>query len=181
MSVAFILLVVLGFAILIISLVGMLMPSSWMFEKAELIHASPAQLFPFINSLEKWSEWTVWAQTKIVSELDFEYKDKKEGIGAVQIWKSNKMNGVLTITQSDLDKEVKYQFDISEGNLNLLGTIVLDQADSEYTQIAWRCKLKKLNDFNPIRRFQAYFLKNYFDTTIEGSILSLKEMFECQQ
>ena len=70
--------------------------------------------------------------------------------------------------------------DIKEGNLSLIGTIVLAPADIDYTQIAWRCQLKKLNDSNPVKRYQAYFLKNYFDTTIEDSIVSLQSIFNAK-
>ena len=64
-----------------------------------------------------------------------------------------------------------------EGNFNLWGTIVLSETNPEYTQIAWRCELKKLNKLNPLKRLQAYFLKKYFESTIESSLIGLQKMF----
>ncbi|WMX15552.1 MULTISPECIES: SRPBCC family protein [unclassified Aureispira] len=177
MPTLFILFTLLGFFFLTIVLAGLFLPSTWIIEKAELIHATPSDLFSLVNSLEEWSNWTVWSSEDKDSNLTFEYPDQKEGLGAVQIWRNNRINGVLTITESVANKEIKYQFDIQEGNLTLLGTIVLAPADTNYTQIAWRCQLKELTDNNPIRRYQAYFLKNYFDTTIEANLASMASMF----
>lgn len=177
MSIFFTLIILFGIFLLIVTIAGFYLPTSWTIEKAELVRATPSELFPKINSLEAWNRWAFWA-TNEESELSFEYPKNKEGLGAVQIWKSPKMNGTLTITQSETDKEIQYQFDIVEGNLTLLGTIVLAPADIDYTQIAWRCQLKKLKGKNPIRRYQALFVKNYFDTAIENSIIRLQETFE---
>ncbi|MFT5646911.1 MAG: hypothetical protein ACI976_001597 [Aureispira sp.] len=181
MPTLFILFTLLGFFFLTVILAGLFLPPTWVIEKAELIHATPDDLFALINSLEEWPTWTVWSPDNEDSTLTFEYPDKKEGLGATQIWKSNKMNGILAITKSELSQEIKYQFDIKEGNLTLLGTIVLAPADTKYTQIAWRCQLKELNNNNPIRRYQAFFLKNYFDTTIEGSLASMSSMFNSDE
>jgi hypothetical protein len=177
MPTLFILFTLLIFFFLIIGLAGLFLPSAWIIEKAELIQSTPEQLFPLINSLDQWPNWTVWSADNF-SDLELDYQDKKEGLGAVQIWKSKRINGILTITQSEINKEIQYQFDIKEGKLALLGTIVLDPADSNYTQIAWRCQLKNLKGNNPIRRYQAFFLKNYFNASIQESINSLKSMFE---
>lgn len=181
MPTLFILFTLLGFFFLTIILAGLFLPATWVVEKAELIHATPDDLFALINSLDEWPNWTVWSSDNEDSNLSFEYPDQKEGLGASQIWKSNKMNGTLAITESTVNKEVKYQFDIKEGNLTLLGTIVLAPADTNYTQIAWRCQLKELKDSNPVRRYQAFFLKNYFDTTIEGSLASMLSMFNSEE
>ena len=146
-----------------------------MIEKAVLIKTSPPKLFPLINTLNQWPDWSAWSSE---SDFKFEYNEKKAGFGAVQIWQSNKINGVLTITQSNPDNEMQYQLDVKEGNFNLLGTIVLSETNSEFTQIAWRCELKKLKNHNPLKRLQAYFLKKYFESTIESSIIGLQKMFE---
>jgi len=181
MSTLFILFTLLGFFFLTIILAGLFLPATWIIEKAELIHATPDDLFSLINSLEEWSNWTVWSSDNDNANLILEYPKQKQGIGATQIWKSNKINGTLTLIESTLNEAIKYQFDIKEGNLTLLGTIVLAPADTNYTQIAWRCQLKELKDANPIRRYQAYFLKNYFDTTIEGSLASILSMFNSEE
>lgn len=173
MSTLFILFILLGLFFLTIVLAGLFLPVSWIIEKAELVNATPKDLFPLLNSLEEWPNWTVWSS----EDLSFEYPQHKAGLGAVQVWKSNKINGTLTIIESDLNKEIKYQFNIAEGDLTLVGTIVLAVADANYTQIAWRCQLQELKDNNPIRRYQAYFLKNYFDTTIEESLHAMISMY----
>lgn len=176
MDIVFILLTLLGFFFLAVILGGLFLPTSWVIEKAVLVGARPKDLFPLLNELERWAEWSVWSP----EEEDFSliYPDKSTGVGAIQIWKSNRINGRLTVTKSVVDQALEYRFEIDEGSLTVLGTLVLAAADPDYTQVAWRCQLEPLMGSNPIRRYQAYFLKNYFDTAMENSLAALPALFD---
>ena len=176
MSTIFVLLILLGFVLLVVTLLGMFLPNAWQIEKAELIHASPAELFQLINFLNKWPEWSVW-NNENDDRLDFEYKGPDGGLGAIQIWADGPINGQLTITRSVLDKELQYQFEIDGGKFIIIGTIVLAVSAGGYTQLAWRCQLNEIKGSNPITRYQAYFLQNYFNTTIEESLENLKSLY----
>lgn len=175
MNIVFILLTLLGFFFLTVILGGLFLPTTWVIEKAVLVHARPKALFPLLNELERWSEWTVWSPEE--KDFSLTYPRSSIGEGAIQIWKSNRINGTLTITRSTVNQALDYRFEINEGQLTVLGTLVLDAADPDYTQVAWRCQLESLTDNNPIRRYQAYFLKNYFDTTMENSLAALPTLF----
>lgn len=178
MDIVFILLTLLGFFFLAVIIGGLFLPTNWVIEKAILVHARPKPLFPLLNELERWKEWTVWS-----AEEDFalSYPTTTTGVGAVQVWQSSRINGQLTITKSIPDQTLEYKFEIDEGKLVVLGTLVLAAADPNYTQVAWRCRLEPLVNNNPIRRYQAYFLKNYFDTAIENSLATLPTLFPSQE
>ena len=75
-------------------------------------------------------------------------------------------------------QQIDYTLNIQEGNIKLVGTIILAAADTDFTQVAWRCQLEELQGVNPIRRFQAYLLKSYFEKAIEDSLLSLQSIFK---
>lgn len=180
MSTIFILLILLGFALLVVMVLGIFLPATWQVEKAELIYASPSELFLLLNSPEKWPEWTVWNKENQAG-IEFEYQGPNGGLGAIQIWTGSRINGQLTITRSVVDKELQYQFDVDNGKFILLGTIVLDIAEGGYTQLAWRFELKEIKNSNPINRYQAYFLQNYFNTTIEESLENLKSSYPSEK
>lgn len=179
MDIVFILLTLSGFFFLAVMLGGLFLPTTWGIEKAVLVPARPKSLFPLLNELERWQEWTIWSPGE--DNFSLTYKDDSKGEGAIQIWQSNRINGHLTITKSVINEALEYRFEIDEGKLVVLGTLVLAAADPDYTQVAWRCQLDPLTDSNPIRRYQAYFLKNYFDTAMESSLAALPALFSSKE
>ncbi|MGH1336431.1 MAG: SRPBCC family protein [Aureispira sp.] len=175
MDILFILLILSGFFFLAVMLGGLFLPATWGIEKAVLVPARPKELFPLLNELERWQEWTIWSPEE--EDFSLTYASHSTGEGAIQIWKSKRINGRLTLTKSVVDQALEYRFEIDEGQLVVLGTLVLAAADPDYTQVAWRCQLDPLTGSNPIRRYQAYFLKNYFDTAMESSLAALPALF----
>lgn len=170
MSTLFVLLTLIGFLLLLIVMGGLFLPKTWVIEKAVLIPERPAPLYPWVGDLDRWPKWMTWIpeDTLVLEKLP----------PAADIVDSGRINGHLTLTERRPPEEVHYRFTIAEGRLEVHGTLVLGAADLEYTQLAWRCQLQPLTDNNPIRRYQAYFLKNYFDTAIESSLQTLLEQFE---
>ncbi len=176
MSIIFILLILIAALLFIIVLTGLFLPTDWVVEKAELINASANDIFPMINQLKSWEDWTVW-YSKNGGDFVFSYEGTTQGKNAVQNWKSKYMNTTLTILKSSTNQQIDYKMLIHEGNLSLRGTIVLASADANFTQVAWRCGLQPIKGSNPIRRFQAFFIKSYFEKAIEDSLLSLQSIF----
>lgn len=170
MSTLFVLLILIGFFLLIVVLGGLFLPKTWVIEEAVLIHARPAELYATVGNLERWSEWMTWVPKGS--------KVKQTSAPVVEIADSGRINGQVTLTQQTPPREVHYRFDVAEGQLLVHGTLVLDAADLEYTQLAWRCRLEPLTDNHPIRRYQAYFLKNYFESAVQSSFNTLLEQFE---
>lgn len=170
MDIIFVLLTLVGFFLLLVVLGGLFLPKTWVIEKAVLIHARPNTLYPSVGKLNQWTQWMAWIP---------EDAPVLEKLPPVIEWTdSGRINGRVTLTQQQPPKEIHYHFEVGDGQLEVLGTLVLDAADLEYTQLAWRCQLKPLTDNNPIRRYQAYFLKNYLDTAIESSLQTLLAQFD---
>lgn len=171
-----VILLILGAGILLLVLAaGLFLPATWIIEKAELIAAPTRDIYPLLYNLREWGNWTIW--TAEGGALEFEYKGNEVGAGAVQEWQSKRINGTLQITRVVENQEIDYVFRIKESNLVLKGTIVLAAADTNYTQVAWRVELEKLAANSPVRRFQAVFIRNYFERAIEESLLSLQSMY----
>ncbi len=176
MDYIFILLILLAAVLLVIVAAGFFMPDSWTVEKAELVNAPAKDIFPLLTTLKEWESWTVWFGEE--GDIDFKYTGEIDGVGSVQKWESKRINGTLVIQNVIENEQVDYIFHVDEGKLILSATIVLAVADANYTQVAWRYELKKLEDHNPVRRFQAMFIKNYIDKAMEESLLSLQSIFE---
>lgn len=176
MDFIFILLILVAAVLLVVVAAGVFLPATWIIEKAELINAPARDIFPLLNKLKAWESWTVWFEEG--EDVDFEYEGEVYGEGAIQKWESKRINGTVIIKKIITNEQVDYIFRVDEGNLTLSATIVLAAADTNYTQMAWRYELKKLEDNNPVRRFQAMFIKNYLERVMEESLLSLQSIFE---
>ncbi len=174
MSIIFGLLILLGVLFLIVVILGFFLPDSWRVDKAILVNAELEDIFPFINSLKSWQDWSVWNND---NGITLEYFGPLTGQGAVQNWKGNQINGKLIITKSEANHLLEYKLELEEGRFVVRGIIVLETTMPSYTQVAWRSELIMPKNFNPVSRYQAYFLKNYFDSSMNESLIGLQSIF----
>lgn len=177
MDILFILAILFAGILLFAWILANRLPNTWRIDKAVLVRASPRRIFSLLDTLENWAQWTVWNPQNEPS-LTFTYEGGQVGVGATQIWKSNRLNGKLKITKISLDSELQYEFQLSQAGLCIKGTLVLGVADTLYTQVAWRCELEDLSkSINPIQKYLGYALQKSFDTDMEESLNNLVALF----
>jgi hypothetical protein len=174
MSIIFILLTLLGLLFAIIIILGYFLPTAWQVEKAVLVQAEAEDIFPFINILKNWQDWSVWNSD---NNMEFEFEGPASGNNAVQIWKGTQINGKLTITKSEPNHLLEFNLELEHGRFVVKGIIVLESTMPSYTQVAWRSALNMPQNFNPIYRYQAFFLRNYFESSMQESLLGLQSLF----
>src|SRR3970282_2878763 len=44
--------------------IGYLLPGAWQVERSVVIRAPAAAIFPHLNSLKQWRDWTGWVRTQ---------------------------------------------------------------------------------------------------------------------
>lgn len=93
--------------VLLFLLIGMLMPHAYQTSAEVVIDAPPEKVFPYLNRLDRWPEWSQWATNKD-SMFAVEYGPQVEGVGAVQTWKEPRGSGKLWITGSEPDRSLEY-------------------------------------------------------------------------
>ena len=123
--------------------------------------------------LDNWQEWSVWTSE---NGIDFRKEGDATGLGAVQHWKGQ-LQAKLTVTKSETPHLLEYRLELEDGKFLVSGTIVLDTSMPQHTQVAWRSTLSVDKSFNPIYRYQSYFLRNYFETTMAESLIGLQALF----
>ena len=100
----FIFLIVIAAALAIIA---QLLPATFKVERTIIIRAGAEKIYPLVNDVSKWPEWTVWNKENDPT-IVFTYEGPAEGVGAVSKWESKKSGaGMFTITESDPAKGVK--------------------------------------------------------------------------
>lgn len=175
MYIIFGLLILLGSLFVVLVILGNFLPSKWTIEKVAQISAEKEKIFPYLNMPENWPEWSVWNND---NDFTFSYTGPPAGAGAKQQWKGRQMNGLLTITAIDSNKQLEFTLSIDDGKFLVNGLLVLDATMPSYTQVAWRSSCEVSKTINPILKYQAYFLKNYFELSMIKSLEGLQLLFK---
>jgi len=111
------------------------MPSKWRVEVSQQINAAPAKIFPLINTLNKWPEWSAWNQTDH-PRLQMTYEGESTGKGAVQIWHEGQEKSRLEIVASETDRLVAYRLNMGNTFFLMHGEIRLAPS-SNGTLVSW--------------------------------------------
>ena len=81
-------------------------PDEFKVMRSATIYASPEKVFPHVNELRKWEDWSPWAKRDPNAKSVFE--GPAGGIGAVMRWAGNKEvgQGSMTITDSRANESI---------------------------------------------------------------------------
>jgi uncharacterized membrane protein len=103
-----------GFAILLLFFVvlctiGLVLPSYFKIEKTIEVDTSTDQIFPYINSLYKWKQWTaINPNTDITMEV--EHHGSKTGIGSILIYEGERVGqGEIQIFDNEENSKVDFK------------------------------------------------------------------------
>jgi len=122
-------------AILLLVLgIGFMLPGAWQVERSVVIRAPAASIFPHLNSLKQWREWTAWHQQP---DLQIEYSGPDSGVGATSRWRAREGRAVMKIMQSERDRFVAYTVLFNAGELRSDGSLTL-VPESDGTRVVWR-------------------------------------------
>lgn len=178
MSIVFGLLFLVGVLFIILVVLGYFLPTSFTIDEAVLVNGEADEIFPFINVLENWQEWTVWNEE---NGVDSDYEGPASGPGAIQSWQSSQIQGRLEVKQVQIPTIIEFLLSLEQSKFLVKGTLVLDATMPLVTQIAWRSELSVQKAFNPVHRYQAYFLRNYIESSMQISLKNLASLFEVEE
>jgi hypothetical protein len=171
--------IVLGLIGIVVVLVGIsyFLPNQAQVSRSITIDATPAQVFPYVNSLRKFNEWSPWAQLDPDMEQTFTGPD--EGPGQMLSWQSDNPqvgSGSQTITESEPDRRVAVELDFGE-----MGT-----ADSAWelaqsgagTEVIWSFESEL--GYNPFMRYMGLMFDSVIGADYEKGLAALKTLVESE-
>lgn len=164
---------VLGFALIALAL-GATLDSKWDTTSRVQIGAAKERIFPFINSLKTWPDWTVWNSEKYPDMIN-KFEGPDAGQGATQYWDDGNMKGVVKITASKANKSIRYRLSMRDGKLTMLGRIHL-QKRGDKTLVVWQVSGDAGN--NPIGKILMFIYKPMIQDDLNGSLQNLRIMLE---
>lgn len=153
---------------------GFLLPSSYSVERSVVIEAQPAAVFPYLNNLRRWEEWTPWTTEKH-PKMEMSYSGPEEGVGAKSSWTDPESgNGELVITQSDPEKGIVYDL-LFEGYSKSEGSIQMEENPAGV-----RVTMTMEGDIgnNPFARYVGLFMDSLLGKDFEEGLAKLKSIVE---
>jgi hypothetical protein len=159
--------------VLLLFAIGFLLPSAWQVERSVVIRASAPTIFPYLNSLKQWREWTVWYQQH--PDMKTEYSGPDAGVGATSRWIGADGRGVMKIMQSEQNRFVAYTLLFNAGEFRTDGTLTL-LPEGEGTRVLWRAAGEIGR--SPVNRYFALFLGHRIGADFEDSLTALKQKLE---
>jgi len=156
-------------------LIAYLLPRNVTVERQVIIAASPSEVFPLVNSLQRIAEWSPW--TVRDPDMIVTYEGPAEGVGNAMVWTSTVDglgNGRQEIVESITDTGVATLLDVSN-----MGTarawIDLDEVTGG-TQVTWG--LDTDMGMNPIGRWMGFMMDRLVGPDYEAGLANLQDLIE---
>ncbi len=162
------------FAILLLPILlilgALFLPSRYHVERKVVVQAKPTEIFPLLNDLRRWPEWTAWTTNREPS-LIYTPSGAPTGVGAVQSWTAKSGNGTIKITSSDPATGVGYEFNFNDGRFVSTGRIQMQPAAGG-TELKWTAE----GDLgaNPVGRYLGLLMDKMMGADFETGLVNLK-------
>ena len=105
--------------------VGSMMPSVWHVERTTVINAAPEAIFPWVNDIRRWQEWSPWNEQKDPT-FKRSFGGPERGIGATMMWDGENLGrGRVGITSSIPYEKVSYDLFLDDSMTPSKGAVAL--------------------------------------------------------
>jgi len=165
-----------GVLVALFIVVGLLLDNKIEVSREIVIDASREQIFPLVNDLNAWPQWSPWKQ--LDPSIKTYIGDISKGVGASQSWNGEGGNGSLIFTDSSLEKGIVYDL-MFDGDPGVYISRMQFQPEGTQTRVRWVMS----GEMQPI------IIGNYFallmDTLVGDSFMlglnNLKSVTEAAQ
>ncbi len=161
-----------GLALLLVAFLaaGLLLPGTVEVTRSVEIDAPPEAVFPLLNDLEAWAEWTPWG------EVESRVEGPSSGPGARRSWDDPRMgSGSLAIVAADPPRRVGYLVEVEDGAIRFEGALTVEEAGDGSTVI-WTERADV--GWNPLLRWTALAIDDSQGRQLEESLERLKDVAE---
>ncbi len=144
-------------------------------ERSVVIDAPAEKIFPHVNDLKAFDNWSPWSKIDPGMEVTFSGPDA--GVGQKMSWTSDHQNvgsGSQEITLSEENKRVETVLDFgNQGTANA----ALDLApEGEGTKVTWSFETDL--GMNPVGRYFGLMIGDWVGADYEKGLASLKQFVE---
>ncbi len=169
--------ILIGMVLLVVVLVvvSLFLPSAVSVVRSASIAAPPDAVFPYVNSLKKFNEWSPWAARDPDMKQTFEGPEK--GVGMKVSWRSDHSrvgSGSQEIIESAENRKVRMALDFGDQGTGTAG-FLLDPVD-DGTKVTWQFETEL--GFNPVTRYLGLMFDTWIGADYEAGLASLETLVE---
>lgn len=124
--------------VVVLVVVIALQPSQFHIERTATIAAKPPQVFPYINNLHLWEQWSPWAKMDPTAKQT--YSGPEAGVDARVHWAGNSDvgEGSMTITESKPHERIVIRLDFIKPMVGTSMAIFTFKPEDANTVVNWR-------------------------------------------
>ena|SRR5687767_12236750 len=129
--------IVLLVLVLVVLAVASTRPSDFKVERQASLPAPPATVFPLVNDLGRWPQWSPWE--KLDPNMKRTISEPSSGTGATYAWTGNNQvgEGVMTIVSSEPNARVGLRLDFVKPWASTSQTVVDIAPSDAGSQVTW--------------------------------------------
>lgn len=157
------------------AVVGMFLPRHVTVERNVVIDAAPAAVFPRINSLQAFSEWSPWGD--IDPDMVVTYSGPDTGVGNVMVWTSdhpNVGNGRQEILEAVENESVRTALDFGDMGTAEAWWRLVPEGDA--TRVSWG--LTADMGAGPVGRWVGLMMDSWVGADYERGLARLQSAVE---
>ena len=167
--------------LLIAAIVGVLLlfeqmlSRSYEFQQTVKIERPAAEIFPYLNSLKKWPQWSHQFNVEKIPNLVIKYNGTDKGVGAAQTWTEERGEGDLWITESTPNESLTYKntfLNFPEAT----STFTLEPVGENKTVVTWHSAGQLPS--TPLYGLGALLISGQMEYAYEKSLNELKALVE---
>jgi carbon monoxide dehydrogenase subunit G len=168
----------LGLFILLL-LVGVMLPDSVRIERQIQIKASPEHIFPSLNNLQSFHQWSPWSE---ITHNQYTFSGPAAGVGSRMAWRTQaaeKNQGDMEIILSEPNQQVQSKLDFGGKGGGITSFILSPGQSFEHTQLLWRFDA----DFgwDLYGRYIGLLLDKMIGSSYEQGLKNLKQRIESER
>ena len=163
--------------VLLLLLIGIsfLLPREVSVARSTVIAAPPEAIFPYLNDLKRFNEWSPWAARD--PAMQQRYEGPESGVGQKVTWASEHPqvgSGSQEIIESVANQRLRTALDFGGE-----GTAIAEfdlQPEGSGTKVTWGFTSDL--GYNPIARYMGLMFDRWIGADYEAGLASLKQLVE---
>ncbi|MBC7450944.1 MAG: SRPBCC family protein [Cytophagales bacterium] len=161
--------------ILLLVVIGFLLPSKFHVERSIEIKRAPSIIFPYLNNIQRWSQWTSLNEGKDFS-TEISYFGPPQGIGSGMEYSGDKLGaGKIEITDNESDQWIDFSL-LMNKRISSKGHIEIDPINTSLSQVT--ISLEGDVGFHLPNRYIILFMDNISGALFDNSLKQLKSIIE---
>ena len=162
--------------VVVIVLIGVayMLPRDIHVERSVVIARPTAAVFPYVNSLHRFNEWSPWRL--LDPNVKMTFSGPETGVGSAMAWAGDSKvgKGTQIITESTPDKRVAS--DLEFGDMGVAKAAWVLSGDAASTTVVWSLDMDL--GTNPIYRYMGLFIDKGVGPDYERGLAQLKALAE---